>query len=101
MKPGDHRLAFLRGPVPPGFERLTVVIPGGCERTYVSSEWSDAIVVVTRGEVELRPSRGTDRTVREGDVFWLQGLTLSSMHNRGERPAVLTAVRRLLPKVSP
>ena len=98
MKPGDHRLAFVSGPVPPGFERRTVVIPGGCERSYVSSEWSDAIVVVTRGQVELRPLRGAGRTVREGDVFWLQGLTLSSMQNRGERPAVLTAVRR---KASP
>ena len=101
MKPGDHRLAFVRGPVRPGFERLTVVIPSRCERAYVSSEWSDAIVVVTRGEVELRPPCGAGRTVREGDVFWLQGLTLSSLHNRGDRPAVLTAVRRLLPKVSP
>ena len=101
MKPDDDRLAFVRGPVPPGFERVTVVIPGGCQRTHVTGEWRDALVVVTRGEIELRPLRGAGRTVREGDVLWLQDLPLSALQNRGERPAVLTAVRRLLPKVSP
>ncbi len=85
---------FLTGAIPPGFERRRVVIPGGGQHAYVASEWRDALVVVVRGEVELRSLSGVGPTLGEGDLLCLDGLILSFLHNRSEEPAVLTAVRR-------
>jgi quercetin dioxygenase-like cupin family protein len=66
----------------------------GCERAYVESEWRDAIVSVTRGEVELECLSGCRHRVERGDVLWLDGLPLRALHNSGSEPALLLAVSR-------
>jgi quercetin dioxygenase-like cupin family protein len=66
----------------------------GCERAYVESEWRDAIVSVTSGEVELECLSGCRHRVGRGDVLWLEGLPLRALHNSGSEPALLVAVSR-------
>ncbi|HEX6024095.1 MAG TPA: hypothetical protein VFZ00_19040 [Solirubrobacter sp.] len=76
--------------------RVVAVAPGG-ERAFVESEWLDAVVLVERGEVELRGAGGTRRRFASGDLIWLDGVPLRALHNPGDETAVLRAVSRTLP----
>lgn len=79
---------------PPGFAFRAVAVEAGGERIYDEAEWHDALVVVTRGEIELECLGGSRRRFERGDVLWLVGLPLRSLHNGGDEPAVLVAVSR-------
>ncbi len=73
--------------------RVVAVAPGG-DRAYDAAEWRDAIVVVQRGEIELRGVSGASRSFGRGDLLWLDGVPLRGLHNPGPEPAVLVAVSR-------
>jgi quercetin dioxygenase-like cupin family protein len=73
--------------------RVVEVAPGG-ERVYDGAEWRDAIVVVQRGEIELRGVSGASRSFRPGDLLWLERMPLAALHNPGGEPAVLLAIAR-------
>ena len=79
---------------PPGFEYRAVTVEPGGDRIYHRSEWRDALVLITRGEIELECRDGSRRQLGRGDVFWLAGLPLRRIHNRGSEPARLIAIRR-------
>jgi hypothetical protein len=76
------------------FVRRVITLGPGDERPYDPDEWWDSIVCVQEGEVELEGATGSLARFKTGDVLWLTGLPLRTLHNRGERPAVLVAVRR-------
>jgi quercetin dioxygenase-like cupin family protein len=79
---------------PPGFEYRAVTIDAGGDRIYHRLEWRDALILVTRGEIELECRDGSSQRLARGDVFWLAGLPLRRIHNCGSEPARLLAVRR-------
>jgi hypothetical protein len=73
----------------------------GAARTYDPGEWAGALVVLARGRVELEVRDGGDRVVlSRGAIFWLDGLPLRALHNRGEEDAVLLACRKRARHVS-
>lgn len=73
--------------------RAVAVEPGGA-RIYNEAEWRDAIVVVGCGEIELECVGGSRQRFGRGDVLWLAGLPLRSLHNRRGETTVLVAVSR-------
>ena len=79
---------------PPGFELRAVSIEAGESRIYNESEWRDALVVVTCGEIELESVRGGSCRFGRGSVLCLVGLSLRRLRSRGTEPAVLVAVSR-------
>lgn len=79
---------------PPGFEYRAVTFEPGGDRIYHRSEWRDALVLITRGEIELECRDGSRRQLGRGDVFWLAGLPLRRIRNRGPEPARLITIRR-------
>jgi hypothetical protein len=81
------------GDSPPFLFRAVALEPG-VARIYNEAEWHDSIVVVGRGEIELEQLDGARCRFGRGDVLWLVGLPLRSLHNRGEETAVLVAVSR-------
>jgi quercetin dioxygenase-like cupin family protein len=89
-----HPPSFIDGRLSSRFERRTVVIAPGRTRPYEESEWRDAIVVVHRGQVELRAGGAGRRCFGAGDILWLDGLPIRGLHNPGREPAVLVAVSR-------
>ncbi|HEX6470839.1 MAG TPA: hypothetical protein VF069_17190 [Streptosporangiaceae bacterium] len=91
-----HPHSLVHGRLPPRFERRTVVIAPGRTLAYDESEWRDAIVVVHRGQVELRAGGDGRRRFGRGDILWLDGLSIRGLHNPGTEPAVLVAVSRLI-----
>jgi hypothetical protein len=78
----------------PGFALRAVAVAPGCERAYDEAEWRDAIVAVSRGEIELEGLGGSSHCFKCGDVLWLAGLPLRALRNRGPEPALLIAVSR-------
>ncbi|HET6547234.1 MAG TPA: hypothetical protein VFG79_02175 [Solirubrobacter sp.] len=76
--------------------RVVAVAAGG-ERPYAASEWSDSLVIVDRGEIELCGAGGTRRRFTRGALIWLDGVPLRALRNPGGEPAVLLAVSRTLP----
>lgn len=79
---------------PPGFEYRAVTVEPGGDRIYHRGEWRDALVLITSGEIELECLDGSRKRLAQGDVFWLVGLPLRRIHNRGPEPARLLTVRR-------
>ena len=79
-----------------GFEVRAVAVEPGAQRIYDETEWSDALVVVRRGEIELECLGGTTRRFTSGNLVWLAGLPLRALHNRGREPALLVAISRRL-----
>jgi hypothetical protein len=73
--------------------RVVALAPGD-ERAFVAAEWRDALVMVGRGEVELRGAGGTRRRFAQGDLLWLDGVPLRALHNPGDEPALLFAYSR-------
>jgi quercetin dioxygenase-like cupin family protein len=78
----------------PAFVLRAVAVAPGTERPYVEAEWRDALVSVTRGEIELECLGGSRQRFRTGDVLWLAGLPLRALCNRGSEPALLVCVSR-------
>ena len=76
------------------FERRQVAVPPGGERPYDSSEWDDALVIVTSGVIELEGLSGRRWRFPRGAMLWLTDLPVRALHNPGEEPAQLTAVSR-------
>jgi hypothetical protein len=74
-----------------------VTLAPGSTRPYRAEDWTDALVVVERGEVELSCRVGGRRRFGAGAVMWLQGMELEALHNPGTEPTVLSAVSRRLP----
>jgi hypothetical protein len=81
-------------PTPPGFEFRAIAVELGVERIYNEAEWRDALVVVTRGEIELESVGGDSWRFGRGSVLCLVGLELRTLRNRGAEPALLVAVSR-------
>ena len=93
-KRARDRLTFLGRQLSPSFERRTISIPPGHERAYAEADWTDALVVVERGEIELECLDGKRRRFVRGDSLWLCGLPLKLLRNPGAEPALLVAVSR-------
>jgi hypothetical protein len=73
--------------------RAVAVAPGE-DLAYDEAQWRDALVVVQRGEIELRGVSGASRSFRRGDLLWLERVPLAALYNPGAEPAVLLAIAR-------
>jgi quercetin dioxygenase-like cupin family protein len=76
------------------FARRRVVLDPGDRRPFADAEWHDALVIVERGEIDLETRNGGRLRFIAGDILWLTGLPLRSLHNPGAETAVLVAVSR-------
>jgi quercetin dioxygenase-like cupin family protein len=87
-------ITFLGRPLGPSFRARTVTIRPGGTRPYEEAEWRDALVVVECGAVVVECHAGGRRTFASGEVLWLTGMNVRSLHNEGQESAVLVAVSR-------
>jgi predicted dithiol-disulfide oxidoreductase (DUF899 family) len=78
----------------PGFLLRAVAMEAGAARIYNEAEWRDALVLVTRGEIELEAVGGEACRFGRGSVLCLDGLPLRALRSRGTEPAVLVTVSR-------
>jgi hypothetical protein len=94
MDGDSERLSFTGRELPHGFAAHHVAIDPGCERPYESTEWSDALVVVEAGELELECIGGTRARFDGGAVLFLDSLPLKVLRNCGRKSLLLIAVSR-------
>lgn len=94
MDDGRGRLSLLGRRLPCALQLRVVAVAPAAARTYEEGEWRDAIVVIEGGRIELEWLSGSRRSFERGDVLWLVGLQLRTLHNPGREPAVLVAVSR-------
>ena len=85
---------MFEGRLPPGFERRVITVAPGTSRAFDEADWSDTLVVLESGELDLEGMTGCRERLRPGAVFWLAGLSLRALHNGGPVPAVLVAISR-------
>src|SRR6476469_5626032 len=83
------------------FQRRVVELAPGSSRPYKQSEWDDALVIVTQGEIELEGLSGRRWHFPRGAILWLTDLPLSALHNPGRQPAQLTTVSRPITSTPP
>jgi quercetin dioxygenase-like cupin family protein len=91
---GDGARPLFSGGLSARFMRRVVTIPPHTAYAYEREEWRDALVVLESGEIELHTWCGNRRRLGTGSVFWLDGMPVRMLSNRGECPAVLVAVSR-------
>ena len=94
MDGDSERLSFIGRELPQGFVARHVAIAPGCERAYESTEWSDALVVVEAGDLELECIGGTRARFDGGAVLFLDSLPLKTLRNCGRESLLLIAVSR-------
>ncbi len=71
------------------------IVPPRSERAYAQADWSDALVVVESGAIELEATNGLRRTFVKGDVLALARTPLRVLRNRNPVTAVLSATSRI------
>lgn len=77
----------------------TIAIPAGESLPYRDQDWHDALVLVERGELEIRCRDGRRFRFGRGEFLFLAGLPLVALYGRGSAATVLISVRRRCPDV--
>ena len=85
---------MARVPLPPAFDRLRITLRPGAARLTEAAEWSDCLVLVEHGTVEVECQGGTRRPFAAGDMLALECLPVRALRNRGPDEVRLLAVRR-------
>ncbi len=78
----------------PAFERWRVAIGPGGEHACVPDEWSDALVTVEQGTLQVECGAGATCTFGAGDILGLAWLRAHALRNVGTDEVLLQAVRR-------
>ena len=80
--------------LPLGFGQRRLVIGHAAVHLYEAREWSEALVVVERGVLELEWSGGARLCFEPGDTLCLSGLGLRGLRGAGVGPTVLVVLCR-------
>jgi hypothetical protein len=96
MRKSRHsdRLSLYGRQLSPDYEVRWVVMTAGAERRQVPPEWSDALVVVEEGEIELECTGGSAASFSVGAVVYFGRLPIRCLRNKGKQPAVLSLLAR-------
>jgi len=74
-----------------------VTIAADTDLAVEAADWRDAIVVVERGSLEVECPDGIRTTFTTGAMLYLDGLSRSTLCNRGPDPVQLFALCRARP----
>lgn len=73
-------------------QRLFIAL--GKPRPYRADDWTNVLLIVERGRLELEWSAGTRAQFEPGDTLCLANLDLYALHATGAQPALLLALKR-------
>lgn len=90
----DGRPELCVGPLPSWAHRRVVTIEPGLALPFDEAHWSDTLVMIDDGELEIECQLGGRRRFPRGTVLWLAGIDARALHNVGDDPTVLVAVSR-------
>ncbi len=78
----------------PAFECWAVSIGPGEKRVTTPAEWTDALVLIRSGELDVQSEEGASRVFHAGDMLALCWLRAQALVNVGAERVDLLAVRR-------
>jgi len=90
----DNAPLVLTGRLWPTFAARTVVLTPGSALPFAEADWSDALIVIESGELEVETISGLRRRFGAGEILWFAGLDLRVLRSKGADPTVLKAVSR-------
>jgi hypothetical protein len=90
----DDAPLVLTGRLWPTFAARTVVLTPGSALPFAEADWSDALIVIESGELEVETLSGLRRQFGTGEILWFAGLDLRVLRSCGTEPTVLKAVSR-------
>ena len=95
---GGVARALARVPLPAAFDRLRLTLGPGAARLTAARDWTDCLVLVEQGTVEVECEGGVRRTFVAGDMLALECLPVRALRNHGPDETRLLAVRRHSPQ---
>lgn len=95
---GGVARALARVPLPPAFDRLTVTLGPGVARLTEATDWTDCLVLVEGGTVEVECEGGARRSFAAGDLLALECLPVRVLRNRSPDEVRMIAIRRSEPR---
>jgi hypothetical protein len=84
-----------REAIPLTFDRWRIAIPPGAALLTKPGEWTDCLVMVESGTIEVVGQAGSRGLFESGDLLALTWLSVCGLHNPGPEEARLVAVRPL------
>jgi len=90
----DDAPLVLTGRLWPTFAARTVVLTPGSALPFAEADWSDALIVIESGELEVETLSGLRQRFGTGEILWFAGLDLRVLRSSGTEPTVLKAVSR-------
>jgi hypothetical protein len=78
--------------MPPWLVVRVLTIKPGAERPYDPGEWCDALVLIERGEIEMRFVSGPRWSLKRGETCCLAELPLLALRIVAEETALLSSV---------
>jgi hypothetical protein len=87
-------VSFFGGRLPSWVDVRVFAVAPGEERVYRAAEWRNALVVVERGQIELRCVNGTSWHFERGATLVLAGLPIRALRNDGIETTLIAALSR-------
>ena len=86
---------LTREDIPPTFDRWRIAIPPGAAIVTNAAQWTDCLVLVESGTIEVAGEAGSRGPFQAGDLLALTWLSVCGLHNPGPEEARLLAIRPL------
>lgn len=93
-------VSFVGRQLPGAFKLQVVTVVPGRPQDYHAAEWSDRLVVVESGVLELEDVDGCCHRFEPGSVVTLDGMPLRWLRAAGTGPVRLSVVSRRAPGMS-
>ena len=91
----SHRLDLLATRPSARLDVRVVTLDANSQIAYDPADWTDAIIEVDAGTIEIETRDGATIQFPSGSVLWLIGLPVRTLRNPTTTPAILiTASRR-------
>ena len=90
----EHLVNAGDAALPDGFRRHTVTIRCGAGLDYAAFDWTDALVLIREGAVDIEGVSGRRYRFERDAILHLTDLPIRAVHNVGSSPAVITAITR-------
>lgn len=94
---GSDRISLLGARRPKGFRLRTLTVLSRGAVNYRPSNWTGALVIVERGELEVECRGGARARFGEGAILAFSGLAVRRLRNPGSGPLVLSTLSHLRP----
>ena len=98
---GGLARTLARESIPPTFDRWRIAIPPGAALVTKAGEWTDCLVLVESGRIEVAGVAGSRGPFAAGDLLALAWLNVCGLHNPGPDEARLLAIRPLRKRETP